>query len=99
LKVKTEFGLIDDPTKYLVGGYLPFFVQSLLVRRSLLEELDGFDEAMVIGEDVDLIFRLALKTRFCFVSAPLVRIDQTTSRPCLTELYSKASDQVFACTV
>ena len=68
---------------------MPFFVQSLLVRRSLLEELDGFDEAMVIGEDVDLIFRLALKTRFCFVSAPLVRIDQTTSRPCLTELYSR----------
>ncbi len=96
LNIRTEFGPLEDPTKYILGKYLPFFVQSLLVMRSLLEELGGFDEAMVLGEDVDLIFRLAFKTRFCLVSAPLVRIDQTPSRPRLTELYSHTSNQVFA---
>ncbi len=38
-------------------SYVPTAV--LLVRRSALEAIDGFDEALRVGEDVDLVWRLA----------------------------------------
>ena len=71
-------------------------VQSLLIRSSLLREIDGFDENLAVAEDADLIFRLCLKTRFCFVSERLVKIDATPSVPRLTNLIAHKSDQVFA---
>jgi GT2 family glycosyltransferase len=37
------------------------YLQSLLVRRSLISELGGFDKNMVVAEDTDLLLRLALK--------------------------------------
>lgn len=71
-------------------------VQSLLIRRSLLSEIGGFDENLAVAEDADLIFRLCLKTRFCFVSERLVSIDATPSVPRLTDLIAHKNDQVFA---
>lgn len=38
-------------------GYVP--TAALLVRRSALQELGGFDEALRYGEDIDLVWRLA----------------------------------------
>ncbi|MDQ2648151.1 MAG: mycofactocin biosynthesis glycosyltransferase MftF [Actinomycetota bacterium] len=37
-------------------SYVP--TATLLVRRTALEEVDGFDEALRVGEDVDLVWRL-----------------------------------------
>jgi glycosyltransferase involved in cell wall biosynthesis len=96
LKSNLEFGHLDDPIKYILGRYAPIWVQSLMVLRSLLKELNGFDEAMAIQEDTDLIFRLAFKTKFCFVSAPLVRIDATPSLPRLTDLVLHRNDRIYA---
>ena len=40
-------------------GRVPFVpTAALIVRRSVLEELDGFDEALHFGEDVDLVWRM-----------------------------------------
>ena len=88
---------LNDPMKWVLAEHLVIWVQSLLVLSSLLRELNGFDEAMMVGEDTDLLFRLTFKTRFCFVSAPLVRIDRTPSRQRLTDLYADTSDRSFAC--
>jgi len=74
------FGTLEDPAQYIVAGREPFFTSSLLVQRSVLEEVDGFDEALAIGEDTDLFFRLSFRTRFCFAAEPLVRIDREPSR-------------------
>lgn len=42
------------------GGRVPYVpTAALLVRRSALEDVGGFDEAMHHGEDVDLVWRLA----------------------------------------
>ncbi len=38
------------------AAYVP--TAALVVRRSALEELDGFDEALTVGEDVDFVWRL-----------------------------------------
>lgn len=92
-----EFGPCDDPIPYILARHNLIYVQSLLVRRRLLEELEGFDEALVVSEDTDLLFRLAFKTRFCFVSAPLVRVDRTPSRPRLMEVFHEKSDRLFGC--
>jgi glycosyltransferase involved in cell wall biosynthesis len=94
---QSEFGTLDDPVTYILARHPMIWIQSLLVHRRLLEELGGFDEALVVSEDTDLLFRLAFKTRFCFVSAPLVRIDRTPSRPRLTELFLEKSDPLLSC--
>jgi len=96
LESSSRFGALSDPAKYVLARHPVMFVQNLLVRRSLIEELGGFDEAMVISEDTDVLFRLALKTKVCFVAETLVRIDRTPSREVgLCELYGSKDDRVF----
>lgn len=96
LKKYGSFGSLDNPLRYVLARHAGIYVQSLLVRRSLVDELGGFDEAMVVAEDTDLLLRLALKTKFCFVSEPLVKIDRTNSRSRLSELFSQNSEKMFS---
>lgn len=91
-----SIGFLDDPLRYVLGRDPVIYVQSLLVRRSLLKELVGFDEAMVVAEDTDLLLRLALKTKFCFVAEPLVKIDRTPAQARLMELFAVKSDKMFS---
>jgi glycosyltransferase involved in cell wall biosynthesis len=96
LQSLAKFGPLEDPARYVLARLPAIYVQALLVRRSLIEELRGFDEGMVISEDTDVLFRLALRTKFCFVNQPLVRIDRTPSREVgLCELYSSKDDRVY----
>jgi hypothetical protein len=91
-----SFGILNDPVRYVLARHAVIYIQSLLVRRSLVKELGGFDEAMVVAEDTDLLLRLALRTKFCFVPEPLVSIDRTPSRPVgLMELYYLRDDNMF----
>jgi hypothetical protein len=61
-----------------------------------VEYPNGFDERIVVSEDTDLLFRLAFKTKFCFVNERLVRIDRTPSREVgLMELFSRSDDRAF----
>jgi len=89
------FGSLDDPTGRLVAGKEPFFTSSLLVSHSLLDELNGFDESLIVGEDADLVFRLSLRTKFCFVAEPLVEVDRTPSRRGLCDLYTTRDDRKY----
>jgi len=89
-------GILDNPLKYVLARHPVIWVPSLLVRRSLLNKLGGFDKTMVVAEDTDLLLRLALNTKFCFVSEPLVKIDRIPSRPRLIELYSLKSERMFS---
>jgi glycosyltransferase involved in cell wall biosynthesis len=96
LRTESEFGELLDPFRYIVGEYTAICFQSLLVKRSLLNEVGGFDEALGVGEDTELISRLIPKTKFCFLSAPLVRIDATPTVGRLTDLIGRKNDQVCA---
>jgi glycosyltransferase involved in cell wall biosynthesis len=93
---KRPFGPFDQPTKYLLGPPSPFRMQSLMLRRSLLEDIGGFDEGLIAMEDLDVLFRLTFKTKFCFVAEPLVRIDRTPSRPHgLCESFATRNDRKY----
>jgi len=97
LREDLPFGALEEPFKFILGRHPAIYVQSLLVSRSLMNHLNGFDEDLVVGEDTDLLFRLAFKTRFCFVNERLVRIDRTPSRRVgLMELFSSSDDRAFS---
>ena len=92
-----DFWPLEDPHKYVLAKYPALFAQSMLVLRSLLQKVEGFDERLVVGEDTDLLFRLAFHTRFCVVAKPLVEIDRSPLLPRLTDLYKSKNESVFAC--
>lgn len=56
------------------------FIQSMLIRKDILDKAGEFDTELQVTEDTDMIFRLALQTDFCCVNHPLVRIDRTPNR-------------------
>ncbi len=90
------FGFLDDPVRHVLAHDCVICIQSLLVRRRLVNEVGRFDDAMVVAEDTDLLLRLALKTKFCFVSEPLVKIDRSRSRERLMDLFSQNSEKMFS---
>jgi len=91
-----RFGALEEPAKYVLAECEPFYTQSLLVLRSLLQAPHGFDHALVLREDTDVLFRLTFRTRFCYVTEPLVRIDRNPSREVgLCNLYSMRDDRMF----
>jgi glycosyltransferase involved in cell wall biosynthesis len=90
------FGCFEDPAEYLLGPTSPLRIQSTVVLRSLLDEIKGFDEGIRIMEDLDAFFRLTFKTKFCFVSDPLVRIDRNPYRTDgLCELFETRNDRKY----
>ncbi len=92
---KRTFGTFDQPSEYLLGPPSPFRLQSIIVLRSLLQET-AFDEALRAMEDLDVLFRLTFRTRFCFVAEKLVCIDRKPSRPHgLCEEFAKRNDQTY----
>ena len=96
LHEEAPFGPLEKPFKVILAPLPAIYVQSLLVLRSLIEYPNGFDERVVVAEDTDLLFRLALNTKFCFVNERLVKIDRTPSRGVgLMELFSKSDDRAF----
>ncbi len=96
LRTQPVFGALDDPVRYILARDAVICVQSLLVRKSIVAEVGPFDEAMVVAEDTDLLLRLALRTRFCFVAEPLVRIDQNPARERLMDLIALNSEKMFS---
>lgn len=92
-----ECGAFDDVSISIFAGREPFYTPTILADRSLLESVGSFDEALTIREDTDVLFRLSFVTRFCFVAAPLVRVDRTRSRSIgLCNLYSTRDDRKYA---
>lgn len=90
------FGRLDDPAEYLLGPANLLSIQSTLVLRSLVEDIKGFDEGIRIMEDLDAFFRLTFKTKFCFVSDPLMRIDRNPGRTnALCELFATRDDRKY----
>lgn len=91
----SKFGILEDPAKFILAGREPFFTSSFMIKRALFGTA-SFDEALVIGEDTDLFFRLSFKTKFCFVAEPLVGIDRDPVRTVgLCNLYFTRDDRKY----
>jgi mycofactocin system glycosyltransferase len=57
---RSSLDLGQAPAPVRPGSRVPYVpTAALVVRRSALEEVGGFDEALPVGEDVDLVWRLA----------------------------------------
>ncbi|MGB6691511.1 MAG: glycosyltransferase family A protein [Terracidiphilus sp.] len=61
----------------LVRRLQQVWIQTVLARAELVRDTGGFDTTLCYNEDQDLLFRMALRTKFCFVSPPMVLIDRT----------------------
>lgn len=80
-------GIIHDPVSYVLTPLHGIYVQTMLVRKDLTGQLNGFDERLAVAEDTDFIFRLSLKTKFCFINVPLINIDRTPRRAGLVDTF------------
>lgn len=91
-----RMGRLEAPAQWMLEAREPFCIQSVVTQRSLLLEVGGFDETLLLGEDSDLFFRLSFKTGFCYAATPLVRVDRTPARSLgLSTLYATADDRLF----
>jgi glycosyltransferase involved in cell wall biosynthesis len=97
VECRCEFEPLAHPLRYVLAKKPALYVQAMVARRSLLEELNGFDRRLTVGEDTDMILRLALRTRFCVVCTPLVQINRSPDIPRLTNLYDSDRETIFAC--
>lgn len=83
-------GTIPNPSKYVVSGNHGIYIQSVLVRRDVLDKVVGFDPALRIFEDNDFVFRCSLRTGFAIVNKPLVEVNRSPDRgEGLMELFAK----------
>ena len=56
---RSPLDLGPDPAPVRPGSRVPYVpAAALVVRRAALEDADGFDESLRVGEDVDLVWRL-----------------------------------------
>jgi hypothetical protein len=74
---RPAFGVIEDSSKLIASGKHPIWMQTIIARANLLREVGGLDEYLRYSEDHDVLFRMALKTRFCYISMPMVLIDRS----------------------
>ncbi|MDP9338878.1 MAG: glycosyltransferase family 2 protein [Acidobacteriota bacterium] len=84
------FGTIPNAPEYVVHGNHGIYIQSVLLRRDILDKVGGFDPALRIIEDNDFVFRCSLRTDFAFVNKPLVEVNRSPDRgEGLMELFAK----------
>lgn len=75
-----EIGVNSDVLRLLVrpgGAGMVVCLSSLLARKGLMRELGGFDPRLLYTQDSEFMFRLAMRTRFCYVNRPLVLFDRS----------------------
>jgi glycosyltransferase involved in cell wall biosynthesis len=71
-----EMGLFDNVMPLILGRHAALYVQSMMIKRTLIRDLGGFDRHMKVAEDTDLFFRMSFKTRICYVNQALVQVDR-----------------------
>lgn len=64
----------------LLGFTVAVAVQAMLVQRSLIEEIGGFDETIPIRSDYDFALRLAARSEVCALPENLTRVREHARR-------------------
>lgn len=76
--------ILSEPFDLILDDSRKLYVQTMVIKRELLCEVGNFDENFVVAEDTQLIFKLAFKTPFAYISEPLVVINRSDEREGLT---------------
>jgi len=94
-----QMGQLDQPVQHVLARHTIMHGSSLLIKRDLVEGVNGFDTEMVGMEDTDLLFRLCFNTEFCFVNLPLVDLNCTSLsvKERLTWLLTERGDRMYRC--
>jgi hypothetical protein len=77
---ENELGVNAEARRLLIrpgGAGMVICLSSLLARTDLMKGLGGFDPKLLYTEDSDFMFRLAMRTDFCYVNRPLVLFDRS----------------------
>ena len=77
---KDEMGINPEALRLLVkpgGAGMVVCLSSLLAQKDAMRELGGFDTRLLYSQDSDFMFRLAMRTGFCYVNRPLVLFDRS----------------------
>ena len=80
LETQARVELLEDPLTFVLARHASLFVQGAVIRRALLSGDHLFDTRLVVAEDTDLLFRLALATKFCVIDEVLIEVDVSPSR-------------------
>lgn len=83
-RVYRGHGFRDELPGVIMGKYgVPFWAElgTLVIARRCLEEVDGFDPQILLGENRDLMARLAARFSVSHVDEPIVCLDYNHSDP------------------
>jgi glycosyltransferase involved in cell wall biosynthesis len=72
--------VFEEPFELILQSSRVLYVQSMLIRRELLNRIGGFDERLRVGEDTKLVYELAFETPFGYVDEPLVFLERSPAR-------------------
>jgi hypothetical protein len=61
----------------LIGHLEQVWIPTVVVRADLVRRIGGFDCSIHYNEDQEFFFRMALATKFCYVSMPMALFDRT----------------------
>lgn len=92
---KEPYGILKDPTRMLLNPPHGIHLSSTLINRKLVESIGGFDDTLPIYHDMDLLFRLSLKTGFCYNRRPLTAVRCSNSKENTLNYYRPVQEIVF----
>jgi GT2 family glycosyltransferase len=88
----TERGkLFNEPFDLILDDSRKLYVPTLVIDHEILQDVGCFDESLTVAEDTKLIFRLAFKTPFAYISEPQAIINHSVDRHGLTNDTKEAS--------
>jgi glycosyltransferase involved in cell wall biosynthesis len=71
-----QVGVVSD-RECLLDRLEQVWIPTVVARTAVVREVGAFDPAIHYNEDQEFLFRMALHTRFCYVSAPMALFDRT----------------------
>lgn len=97
-RCNSDYGLLHDIAAKVAYGYHGMYIQTMVVRKQLVLDVGGFDPALPLGDDSDLLFQIANRTLISYVRLPLVEIDRTPNRSTgIVELSRKENFYLTSC--
>jgi glycosyltransferase involved in cell wall biosynthesis len=75
-----RFGIEPNILPSVIDGTAGVLMQTIMLRSEIMQSVGPFDPALRVSQDMDFLFRLALRTSLCFVNMVLVDVDRTPGR-------------------
>ena len=80
LKVNSKYSKFTDSLMQIVKSPYGIYMQTMIVNRSVANKVFPLDNSLKVSQDIDLLFRIAMYTDFCYTGQKLVDIDRTPTR-------------------